>query len=132
MSPKSGRLIRFRVWTGVALLCDSLSLTAERQSDSYSMGSPFIVWCDQHPMALAHNRSTNRRGAETGAGMEAEGETVGPISCRNHTWLTPAWNDTALFHAVLVLWEDANGSDLDPRVEPKANALCDAERPTIC
>jgi hypothetical protein len=27
------------------------------------------------------------------------------------------------------LWEDANGLDFNPRVEPKANASCDAERP---
>jgi hypothetical protein len=27
------------------------------------------------------------------------------------------------------LWEDANGLDFNPRVEPKANSSCDAERP---
>jgi hypothetical protein len=30
------------------------------------------------------------------------------------------------------LWEDANGLDFDPRVGSKANALCDAVRPSIC
>jgi hypothetical protein len=30
------------------------------------------------------------------------------------------------------LWEDANGLDFNPRVEPKANASCDAERPPSC
>jgi hypothetical protein len=30
------------------------------------------------------------------------------------------------------LWEDANGLDFNPRVEPKANASCDAERLPSC
>jgi hypothetical protein len=30
------------------------------------------------------------------------------------------------------LWENANGLDFNPRVEPKANASCDAERPPSC
>ena len=40
---------------------------------------------------------------------------------------------TALVYGADVhLWEDANGLDCDPRVEPKANASCDAHRPPIC